>query len=145
MLDLSEVIHGNDEAMKASLLMGLGFLVCLCAGCSKTYPITSGGRTASAWADVLRAPNEAVALRRKAATKLGPLVLIDDAAMPALLLALQDKDAGVRRLAARSLGIYSGPRAEEVLPSLLNLKQQEKDRTVQEAAATAIERMSNLN
>ena len=131
--------------MKTICLISLGFVVCLCAGCGKAYPITSGGRTASAWAEVLQAPNEAVALRRKAATKLGPLVLIDEAAMPALLLGLKDNDAGVRRLAVRSLGIYSGPRAEEVLPTLAELEHEEKDKKVREALAAAIERLSNEN
>ncbi len=85
----------------------------LLTGCGKTYPPTSGGRTASYWAEVLRQPD--VELRRKAAVKLGVLVLKDKAALPALMDALRDSDPEVRSGAARSLGVYTGPRGREVL------------------------------
>jgi HEAT repeat protein len=109
-------------------------------GCAKTYPPTSGGRTASYWAEVLEQPD--VELRRKAATKLGPLVLIDKAAMPALVAALKDPDGEVRSAAVRSLGIYTGARGREVLPTLREMEQQDADAIVREAAALAVKRLT---
>jgi HEAT repeat protein len=105
------------------------------AGCSADPP-RSGGRTAGYWAEVLQQPD--VELRRKAATKLGPLVLIDNAALPALLGALKDADAAVRKNAARSLGIYSGPKGPEVLPALRELQQNDRDADVRKVAGEAI-------
>jgi HEAT repeat protein len=110
-------------------------------GCGKTHTPTSGGRTASYWAEVLQ--KEEVELRRKAAAKLGPLILIDKAALPALLSAIKDSDAEVRSATARSLGIYTGSRAGEVLPALREMAKQDADTTVREAATKAIERLSN--
>src|SRR5579862_4100340 len=96
-------------------VLAIIFLALPCAGCGKKDPITSGGRTASFWAEALQKPD--VEMRRNAVTKLGPLILIDEAALPALLEALTDKDAQVRSRAAWCLGVYSGPKAQEVLPA----------------------------
>ena len=112
----------------------------LLTGCGKTYPPTSGGRTASYWAEVLRQPD--VELRRKAAVKLGVLVLKDKAALPALMDALRDSDPEVRSGAARSLGVYTGPRGREVLPALRELEQRDADASVREAAGEAIKRLT---
>jgi HEAT repeat protein len=109
-------------------------------GCGKAYPPTSGGRTASYWAEVLDQPD--VELRRKAAAKLGPLVLIDKAAMPALVAALKDPDVQVRSAAVRSLGIYTGARGREILPALREMEEQDAVATVREAAAKAVKRLS---
>ena len=58
-------------------------LVCLIAtGCKKDEPPRSGGRTASYWAETLQKTDNGmdnVEERRKAATKLGPLILTDPA------------------------------------------------------------------
>lgn len=125
---------------KRMLFVALALVAAWLVGCAKDPP-QSGGRTASYWAEVLRGSD--VAEKRKAATKLGPLILIDPAALPALLEAIKDSDAGVRAATARSLGIYTGSkRAEEVLPALREL-QQDPDATVREAAAKAIEVLLN--
>jgi HEAT repeat protein len=89
--------------------------------------------------EVLQQPN--VELRRKAAVKLGPLALLDDAAIPALVGALKDTDAEVRASAARSLGIYAGPKGPGALSALSDLQQRDADRKVREAAAKAMERL----
>jgi HEAT repeat protein len=118
----------------------LASMALVLSGCGKTYPPSSGGRTASYWAEVLEQPD--LEQRRKAAAKLGPLVLIDKAAMPALVAALKDTDVQVRSAAVRSLGIYTGARGREVLPALRELEQQDADATVREAAAKAVQRLS---
>lgn len=120
-------------------VMGVLVVMCLHCGCSKNPP-RSGGRTAGYWAEVLKQDN--VELRRKAAVKLGPLVLIDDAAMPALVGALKDADAEVRADAARSLGVYSGSRGAEVLPALREVQQKDSNPKVRQAAAAAVEKIS---
>jgi len=89
--------------MKAIVVRHLPWVAILAltvVGCSKSLPPQSGGRTASYWAEVLQQPDPDVELRRKAATKLGTLILMDPVAMPALLQALKDSDADVRSNAA---------------------------------------------
>jgi HEAT repeat protein len=124
----------------AKRLICLAWLALLAAGCSPEPP-RSGGRTASAWAKALQEPN--VEMRRKAAIKLGPLAQLDDAAIPALLGALKDADPEVRTSAARSLGIYAGPKGSEVLPALSEVQQNDADRNVRQAAAKAIEHLKS--
>jgi HEAT repeat protein len=124
---------------RAKHFVWVAILVCLFAGCKKEPP-RSGGRTASYWAEVLEKPGD-IEERRKAATKLGPLVLTDPAALPALLGAVKDSDPGVRAAVARSLGIYSGPKAADVLPALRELEQ-DREENVRAAATQAIKDLS---
>jgi len=132
----------GSEVIVARQWLCLAILACLLIGCGKTEPPRSGGRTASYWVEVLRKPDPDVTLRRKGAAKLGSLILLDDSALPALLGALKDADAGVRSAAALSLGVYSGPRAKEVMPALGEVRQQDPIAAVREAAAKAMERLT---
>jgi HEAT repeat protein len=124
----------------AKRLICAALLAFLFVGC-RSEPPRSGGRTASYWVEVLQQPD--VQMRRKAAVKLGPLAQLDDAAIPALLAALKDADTEVRSSAARSLGVYSGPKAPGVLPALSELQQSDKDPKVRQAAAKAIEHLES--
>ncbi len=121
----------------------VAILTCFIGGCGKTEPPRSGGRTASYWVEVLQQPDPDVELRRKAALKLGPLVLKDNAVIPALLAALKDTDSQVRSAALRSLSIYSGGRGKEVLPAVSEVQQQDPDPNVREAAAKAVNWLTN--
>jgi HEAT repeat protein len=111
------------------------------AGCGQGDPLSSGGRSAAYWAEVLQQPHPDVSLRRKAAAKLGPLVLKDDDAFPALLDALKDPDPTVRSLAARSLSIYSGPKADLALSALVEMQEHERNKKVIDALDKAIARL----
>jgi HEAT repeat protein len=115
-------------------------LVCLLTGCKKEVP-RAGGRTATYWANVLKESDD-VEQRRKAGTKLGPLILTDPASLPALVGAFKDSDPGVRAAIARSLGIYSGPKAPEVLPTLHELEH-DSEEEVRSAAIQAIKDASH--
>jgi HEAT repeat protein len=125
----------------AQRICALALMVALFVGCGKQQPVTSGGRTASFWAQALQKPD--VELRRKAATKLGPLILMHHDALPALLGALRDADSDVRARAAWCLGVYTGPRAQEVLPALNEVRHHDHDFSVRAAAAKAIEKLSS--
>lgn len=125
------------SGLPVSLLLGLA-VACIGCGAKPTY--TSGGRAASYWAKVLKEPN--VEMRRKAALKIGPLMLTDEAALPATLEALKDADAKVRLMAIRSLKIYAGPKASEAVPALRDVREHDSDRQVREAAAKAVETLS---
>ncbi len=126
--------------MKTKFVLVMAWVALVLTGCGKTYPPTSGGRTASYWAEVLQQPD--VELRRKAALKLGPLVLKDQAALPALVAALKDPDAEVRWGAVRCLGIYTGPRGREFLPALRDMEQRDPDASVRAAAAKAVVKLT---
>src|SRR5271166_3005792 len=91
-------------------------------GCGPQNPYTSGGRTAAKWGEVLRQPD--VEARRKAAVKIGPLLLSDPAAMPVALDALKDTDTKVRLSAIRSLRIYAGRKAQEAVVALREVELQ---------------------
>jgi HEAT repeat protein len=126
--------------MRMKSIFVMAGVVLALTGCGKTHPPQSGSRTATYWADALQQPD--VEMRRKAAEKLGPLVLIDKAALPALAGALKDQDAEVRAAAVRSLGVYTGARGQEFLPALREMEQQDSDPNVREAAAKAVKRLS---
>jgi HEAT repeat protein len=113
------------------------------AGCGQGDPLSSGGRSAAYWAEVLQQPHKDVALRRKAAAKLGPLIEKDDEAWPALLDALKDADPIVRSLAARSLSIYSGPKADLALSALIEMQENERNKKAIEAVEKAIARLDS--
>jgi len=109
-------------------------------GCGSKPNYTSGGRTASYWAKVLKEPD--VEMRRKAALKIGPLMLTDEAALPATLGALKDEDVKVRLAAIRTLKIYSGPKAPQAVPALRDVQENDKDMQVRAAATKAAEALA---
>ncbi len=119
--------------------MALLLVVGLVCGCGAEPP-RSGGRTAAYWAEVLK--QNKVELRRKAATKLGPLILTDAAALPAVLDAIHDSDADVRARAFWALGVYCGPKAAEIVPVLREVCERELDPKAKEAATAALRKLN---
>jgi len=109
----------------------LAFVLILSAACERTWPTMAGRH----WAMLLHDPD--VRLRKKAAFKLGNIGSSDPAAFPALLEALHDRDPAVRREAIMAL-LKFGARAEEVTPTLLSLRDQDKDKKVRECAEQAL-------
>jgi HEAT repeat protein len=111
------------------------------AGCSQPPPTLSGGKTVSHWAETLKNSPNAKG-RKEAAFKLGNVGSTDPAAFPALIGALKDTDAGVRREAILAL-VKFGPDAREAVPVLTELRQHDRDPKAREYAAKALEKLQN--
>jgi HEAT repeat protein len=109
-------------------------------GCGSKPTYTSGGRSASYWVDVLKQPD--VEMRRKAAVKVGALMEIDPAALPATIGALKDEDVKVRLAAIRSLRLYAVKKASEAVPALRDVQANDKDPQVRDAAAKAADALA---
>jgi HEAT repeat protein len=96
--------------MKKLALLGLAILV---VGCGPKAPLHKG-KPASHWQEQLADPDPSV--RRQAARSLAALEAKQ--AVPGLITALKDKDAGVRASAAEALWSI-GPAAKEAVPDLI--------------------------
>jgi HEAT repeat protein len=124
--------------------MRSGWLVVVCTvvvagGCArKSGPVTAGGRPAAEWAADLGSADTAV--RKKAARELGHIGAADKAAVPALVGALKDKDAGVREAAVLAL-FAIGPPAAEAAPALTELRDRDPVPKVRQEAGKAVERV----
>jgi HEAT repeat protein len=114
-------------------------LLCAGAGChsKKTEPLQSHGHPVSYWLVELKNPNPQA--RKKAVTALGHVGKTDPAAIPALIEALQDRDASVRDAAVLAL-LNMGPDAKDAIPALTECTK-DKDANVQSHAVKAIERI----
>jgi HEAT repeat protein len=107
-------------------------------GCGKSGPILSGGKPAAHWVKALH--HSDVAMRRTAASKLGNIGLADEAALPALLDALRDREAVVRKEAILAL-LKFGPDARQALAALNDLKLRDPDPEVRSYAAKATKKL----
>jgi HEAT repeat protein len=90
----------------------------------------------SKWAETLHHPDRK--LRRKAAFTLGNIGPSDPVALPALLEALGDKDAGVRCEVILAL-LKCGRESEETIPAITKLEQQDADLKVRRYALQALQ------
>jgi HEAT repeat protein len=111
----------------------LVILFCL-GGCGTSHPPLAGRK----WADIVRAPD--AKLRRKAAFTLGNIGPSDPAVIPALMGALQDRDAAVRCEAVLAL-LKCGVEAKPAVPVLTQLGQRDPDPKVRSYAVRAAERL----
>jgi HEAT repeat protein len=109
-------------------------LVIALSGCTKEPPPMAGEK----WAAALSDPN--VRVRKKAAFTLGNIGPSDPAVLPALIGALKDLDAGVRREAILAL-LKCGPAAKEAAEELRQLRHHDPDARVRTYAAEALEKL----
>lgn len=116
---------------------GILLLALVAGGCAQEgKPLSAGGKPVRYWVEALRSPD--ARLRKQAAFKLGNVGSADPAAFPALLGALKDRNASVRCAVVLAL-LKFDERAEEILPSLAELKQKDRDASVRACAARALE------
>jgi HEAT repeat protein len=126
----------NRKCVAVAVLVDL-----LLSGCSPAPPTLAGGKPVSYWIEALKAPDRK--LRKKAAFKLGNAGPTDPAVLPALTRALQDKDAGVRSATILAL-LKFGAGAQEAIPALTQVQQQDRDRKVRTDAAQALAKLREM-
>ena len=117
-------------------------LAILLSGCNKERPMVAGGKPVSHWVEALKEPD--AKQRKTAVIKLGNVGAADEAVLPALLGALADTDAGVRREAILALMKY-GPGAREAIPRLTDLSKSDRDAQVRKYAARALEKLERVS
>src|SRR5579871_3384331 len=98
----------------ATLLLGA------VGGCGRTPPTLAGGKPVNYWLEAVRGPD--ARQRKTAVFKLGNVGPGEAAVVPALLGALRDRDAGVRREAIVAL-MKCGADARDAVPVLADLRQ----------------------
>ena len=113
-------------------------LVVMLSGCGQADPPLSGGKPVSHWLAALQDPDPKC--RQKAVTKLGNVGATDAAVYPALVEALKDADASVRREAILAL-MKCGDHAKEAIPLLTDVQRQDRDSQVRAFAAKALEKL----
>lgn len=90
------------------------------------------------WIEALQSPEAKI--RKQAAFKLGNVGPSDPNALPALLAALNDGDASVRREAILAV-LKCGIEARTAVPTLRALQQHDPNEQVRQCAAKAVERL----
>jgi HEAT repeat protein len=110
------------------------------AGCAKVEPALSGGQPVSYWVEALQSKDAKE--RQKAALKLGNVGPGDAAVVPALLGALKDPAAEVRRETIVAL-VKCGADARPALPALANLRQSDRDPKVRDYAGKAMSKLQD--
>jgi HEAT repeat protein len=113
---------------------------CLAAGCAKANPTLSGGHPVSHWVEALKSRDAKE--RQKAVAKLGNVGPSDAAVVPALLGALKDPAAEVRRETIVAL-VKCGADARSALPTLANLRQSDRDAKVRDYAGRAMSKLQD--
>ena len=120
----------------------LVFLVLALAatGCGKPGPTLVGGKPIEDWVKALQHPD--AKMRKIAAMKPGNVGPAHPAAFPALLDALKDRDAGVRRDVILAL-VKFGADAKDALPALDHIRKYDADAKVREYAAKALQKIDS--
>ncbi len=117
--------------------VGLLLVLGIC-GCGRSPVTLAGGKPVAYWIEALNNPD--VKLRKKAVSKLGNVGPADAAALPALIGALDDRDAGVRCEAIISL-LKFGPGARDALAKLEDMQRRDHNAQVRQYAAKAIDKL----
>jgi HEAT repeat protein len=113
-------------------------LAAFAAGCEAERPLTAGGKPVQHWVEALKDPDARV--RTTAVRKLGNVGTSDEAVLPALLGALGDRDAGVRREVILAL-VKLGPDARQAIPALTQTSERDPDSQVRTWAGKAAQRL----
>jgi HEAT repeat protein len=108
------------------------------AGCHSDQPLLAGGKPVGHWIERSRDSDDKV--RREAIAKLGNVGNADPAVLPALIVALKDKNPAVRREAIIGIVKY-GTGSSEAHESLKAIQASDPDSNVRDLAARAIEKV----
>jgi HEAT repeat protein len=110
----------------------------LLAGCARNKgPLVTHGKPVSHWLEELK--QQQPKARKKAVIALGHVGKANPAAMPAVIAALKDRDAGVRDAAVLAL-FNNGPDARDAIAALKEAAN-DRDPTVRSHALKALERI----
>ena len=120
-------------------LPGLLLLPVFLMGCSSKPdgPLTAGGQPVSYWLEEMKKPSPKA--RKKAVKELGHVGKADPSAIPAVINALKDADAGVRAEAALAL-LNLGTDAADAAPALAEATK-DRDPKVRTYADKALEKV----
>jgi HEAT repeat protein len=110
-------------------------MVMLVGGCGRREPLLSHGRPVSYWLEKVH--DRDARERKKAVVALGHVGAADSAAIPAVVGAVKDKDAVVRRQAVLAL---LNANVRDAVPALTEA-QNDSDPQVRAYAAKALERI----
>lgn len=119
-------------------VLAILLLAVVLSGCGKSEPTLAGGKPVTYWVAALKDPD--VNVRKKAAFKLGNVGTTDAAVLPALIEALKDTNAVVRREAILALA-KCGPGATEAQSALSEVQRHDRDAQVRTYAAKALDRL----
>jgi HEAT repeat protein len=120
-------------------LLLVGCPIVICTACSKSPPPTlSGGKSVAHWIDALQSPD--VSVRKEAVYKLGNIGDSNPDAPAALIAALGDRDAKVRREAIVAL-LKAEIAVKEAAPKLREIQARDPDLNVRAAAGQALTRI----
>jgi HEAT repeat protein len=116
------------------------FLIGIVAlGCSRRdQPIMAHDKPVDHWLSEITSADPKA--RKKAVTALGHVGPRHSEAVPAVIVALKDRDVSVRNEAVLAL-LHVGPDARDAIPAL-NEALQDNDATVRKNAAKAVERIN---
>ncbi len=111
------------------------FLAVAGCGCGSATPTLAGGKPVHFWVEALQSADAST--RKHAVSKLGNVGRADPEALPGILGALKDRDAGVRREAIFALMKF-GPDAKEAVPMLTEMKEKDRDPQLRVYATKAL-------
>jgi HEAT repeat protein len=114
--------------------------VCGCGG--SPQPTLAGGKPVAHWVEELKSPDPRH--RKEAVEKLGNVGPADPAAFPAVCGALKDPDPTIRREAVLAV-LKFGETAREAGTFLEEVRKNDRDARVREAAGRALEKLRSTN
>jgi hypothetical protein len=121
-------------------LLSMCFVSDFTCGCGKTQPPTIAGKSVDHWLEHLR--DSDAKERRTAVFKLEAAGTSDPAVLTALIGMLKDSDPTVRCEAIVAVAKW-GSAANEAVPILMQMQQEDESLEVQGYATKALEKLSN--
>ena len=112
----------------------IAVVVFMAAGCGRSQPLISGGKTPDDWINVLH--DESVGARVEAVRKLGNIGDRHPNALPAVFDVLTDDSPAVRKEVIFAI-VRTWPASRDALPLLEQVKENDDDSAIRKLAAEA--------